>query len=267
MLSYRAILDLPETIVRRIAAWLRARRRVHDRRPWQRAATCWTQAMMFCRWMLDATPIHRLARDHGLSQASAYRYLHEALDVVADHAPDLPNVLEQQHHSGAGFVCLDGTLIATNAVQIPSPQGNGNDWWYSGKHHRHGGNVQVLTDSTGFPIWTSPVTPGSTHDITAAREHALPALYPAAAKGLPTLTDKGYHGAGIGIQHAVKGHHLDPDNRCRNRLLTGLRAPAERANAILKHFKALQKVTLNPWRITQITRSALVIATATRGSW
>ncbi|GAB2485221.1 hypothetical protein GCM10027030_19150 [Luteococcus sediminum] len=161
--------------------------------------------------------------------------------------------MEQQHHSGAGFVCLDGTLIATNAVQTPSPQGNGNDWWYSGKHHRHGGNVQVLTDSTGFPIWTSPVTPGSTHDITAAREHALPALYPAAAKGLPTLTDKGYH--------------LDPDNRCRNRLLTGLRAPAERANAILKHFKALQKVTLNPWRITQITRSALVIATATRGSW
>lgn len=267
MLSYRAILDLPEAIVRTISAWLQAHRRAHDRRPWQRAATCWTQAILFCRWMSDATPIHRLARDHGLSQATCYRYLHEALDVVAAHAPDLHQVIDHQHTKGSHFVCLDGTLITTNAVHTPAPQGKTNDWWYSGKHHRHGGNVQILTDPTGFPIWTSPVSPGSTHDLTAAREHVLPALYPAAAHGLKTLTDKGYQGAGIGIWHPVKGHHLAPDTTTRNRLITQLRAPAERANAILKHFRALQKVTLNPWRITQITRSALVIATAMRGSW
>jgi hypothetical protein len=161
MLSYRATLDLPTTIVRRISAWLSAHRRRHDRRPWQPAATCWTQAILLCRWMCDATPIHRLARDHGLSQATCYRYLHEALDVVADHAPDLHEVLDEQHAHGAAFVCLDGTLIATTAVHTP----------------------------------------------------------------------------------------------------------AERANAILKHFKALQKVTLDPWRITAIVRSALVIATHMRGAW
>ena len=33
------------------------------------------------------------------------------------------------------------------------------------------------------------VEPGSVHDITAARLHALPALYPAAAAGLPALAD------------------------------------------------------------------------------
>lgn len=82
-----------------------------------------------------------------------------------------------------------------------------------------------------------------------------------------TLTDKGYQGAGIGILHPVKGQGLAPDTTARNRLITGLRAPAERANVILKHFRALQKVTLDPWRITQIVRSALVIATAMRGAW
>ena len=41
--------------------------------------------------------------------------------------------------------------------------------------------------------------PGSVHDITAARAHALPALHPAAAAGLPALADPGYEGAGIGI--------------------------------------------------------------------
>lgn len=267
MLSYRATLDLPETIVRRIAAWLSAHRRRHDRRPWQRAATCWTQAILLCRWMCDATPIHRLARDHGLSQATCYRYLHEALDVVAERAPDLHEVLDEQHAHGAAFLCLDGTLIATTAVHTPAGQGKTTDAWYSGEHHRHGGNVQVLTDSSGFPIWTSPVSPGSTHDLTAARQHVLPALYPAAAQGLKTLTDKGYQGAGIGICHPIKGHHLAPDTVARNRLITQLRAPAERANAILKHFKALQKVTLDPWRITAIVRSALVIATHMRGAW
>jgi hypothetical protein len=75
---------------------------------------------------------------------------------------------------------------------------------------KHGGNIQVVCDPTGFPVWTSPVEPGSTHDITAARAHALPALYRAAAHGLPTLTDNGYTGAGLGVHVPVQGHALNP---------------------------------------------------------
>jgi hypothetical protein len=51
----------------------------------------------------------------------------------------------------------------------------------------------------GLPVWTGPAEPGSVHDITAARACALPALYRAAALGLPCLADSGYQGAGIGI--------------------------------------------------------------------
>lgn len=150
MLSYRATLDLPTTIVRRISAWLSARRRRHDRRPWQCAATCWTRAILLCRWMCDATPIHRLARDHGLSQGTCYRYLHEALDVVADHALDLHEVLDEQHAHGAAFVCLDGTLIATTAVHTPAGQGKTTDAWYSGN-----------TTSTAATSKSSPTAPVS----------------------------------------------------------------------------------------------------------
>lgn len=150
MLSYRATLPVPLFVVRRVSAWLQAHRRAHDKRPWQRAATCWTQAVLVLRWLIDATGVHRLARDHGLSQATAYRYLHEAITVVADHAPTLEDVLAVQLDTGAPFVCLDGTLIHTTRCSARSTSGDGAvkgyDAWYSGKHHAHGGNVQVLTE-------------------------------------------------------------------------------------------------------------------------
>jgi hypothetical protein len=105
-------------------------------------------------------------------------------------------------------VCLDGTLIPSTRSSAPSETGH--DVWYSGKHKRHGGNIQVLCDPTGYPVWVGDVEPGSTHDITAARLHALPALYPAAKAGLRTLTDKGCAGAGIGILVPTKGQGLCP---------------------------------------------------------
>ena len=131
--------------------------------------------------------------------------------MIAAQAPELPDVLAQGLRQGWQFACLDGTLIAS--VRSAAKSEAGHDLWYSGKHHRHGGNIQVLTGPDGFPEWTSPVEPGSTHDITAARSHALPALYPAAAAGLPTLTDKGYVGAGIGIILPTKGRDLRPTTR------------------------------------------------------
>jgi hypothetical protein len=223
VITYRATLDVPIETMRVVSRWLSAHRKAHDARPWQRAATPYVQAVMVLRWFKEATDLRVLARHAAVSIATAYRYLHEAIDVIAAHAPELPDVLAEGLQQGWAFVCLDGTLIATTRAAAPSEAGN--DVWYSGKHQRHGGNIQVLTDPTGYPEWVSDVEPGSTHDSTAARQHALPALYPAAARGLPTLTDKGYTGAGIGIIVPTKGHDLAPDHQTRNAMISTLRAP------------------------------------------
>lgn len=265
MITYRATLDVPIDSLRAVTGWLREHRRAHDTRPWQRAATVYVQALMVLRWFKDDTDIRILARDAGISIATAYRYLHEGIDVIAAHAPDLAEVLAQALREGWSFVCLDGTLIATDRCSAKGESGH--DSWYSGKHKKHGGNVQVVCGPTGYPEWVSPVEPGSTHDITAARVHALPMLYPAAAAGLATLTDKGYTGAGIGIIVPTKGRDLAIDNQARNRLVSALRAPAERGNALLKQtWKALRHITLDPSRITEITAAALVLLHLQRGS-
>lgn len=116
-------------------------------------------------------------------------------------------------------------------------------------------------------MYTGPVEPGSTHDLTAARLHVLPALYRSAWLGMPVLADKGYQGAGIGVLTPTKNPRPTPDEQTRNNLLSALRAPAERANAMFKHFRALQRVSLDPATITTIMAAALVIITLWHDSW
>ena len=84
----------------------------------------------------------------------------------------------------------DGTVIPrTSAGRRPSASARAIDLWYSGKAHVHGGNIQAVIAPDGFPLWISGAEPGSVHDIAAARSHALPALYRAAAAELLTLAD------------------------------------------------------------------------------
>jgi len=115
----------------------------------------------------------------------------------------------------------------------------------------------------GFPLWVSDAEPGPVHDLTAARIHALPALYRAAAD-LPTLADAGYGGAGAGIHIPVKqpsgGHDLDIGTRTRNTLLRSLRCLGERGFALLTgRWRILQYITASPSKIGDIARAALVL--------
>jgi DDE superfamily endonuclease len=116
----------------------------------------------------------------------------------------------------------------------------------------------------GVPLWISPVEPGSVHDLTAARAHAFPALYPAAAAGLPTLADPGYDGAGTGILIPVKqppdGRELDINTRTRNAIQRSLRCLGERGFALLnQRWRTLQHITASPSKIGDIARAALVL--------
>src|SRR3979490_2432352 len=136
-----------------------------------------------------------LARDNGIAVSSAYDYRDEGIAVLAVHRPSLHGALLAAKAAGHSHVIVDGTLIHTDRSSAPGPT-PGVDLWWSGKHHHHGGNIQVISAPDGHPIWTSPVRPGREHDPPAARAHPglLPALAAAKANGLPTLSDLGYEG-------------------------------------------------------------------------
>ncbi|WP_410575792.1 transposase family protein [Amycolatopsis sp. cmx-4-61] len=223
------------------------------------------------RWFRDATPVHRLATDHRISLATAYRYLHEAITTLAACAPDLHQVLTQRRAAADTHVILDGTLIPTTRLAATTVKTKGRNrgamvhLWYSGKHRSFGGNVQFLASAEGFPLWTSPVLPGSRNDLSAARDLGITgALTAAAAAGLPTLADKAYHAGGIGICTPFKRTAGQPPLAIRQRIFnllhSRLRCRGERAAAILKtRWSALRRVTLCPKRIGAIVQAALVL--------
>ena len=206
MITYRATLDVPRELVTFTSRLLAAERRRRSTPRGSRKLTCYWQAVLGLRWFRDRTAIGALARDHGLSRATGYRYVDEVIGVLAAEAPELPEALARAMADGLAFVILDGKIIPADRCRekTTSVKGESVDLWYSGKAHRHGGNIQAVASPTGFPLWVSPAEPGSVHDITAARIHALPALYRSAALGLPALADPGYQGAGIGIKIPAK---------------------------------------------------------------
>lgn len=261
MITYRAMLDVPRHVAQFVSRLLAAHRRRIGTPRRSRALGTFAQGVLVLRWIRDRACVHCLARDFAISQATAYRYLHEGIDVLAAQAPDLHQVLAQAVEHDLGHLILDGTLIRTDRLRGVNTDGA--DTWYSGKHKAFGANVQFLTGPDGEPLWTSPAEPGSTHDISAARTHALPALYKAAANALPTLADSGYQGAGIGILVPIKqrpGPDLAIDNQTYNKTHRATRALGERGAAILKErFRALKHITISPTRIGYITRAALVL--------
>jgi len=266
VIAHRATLDVPRELAQFTAKLLQAERRRRGTPRGSRALTCFWQAVLGLRWFRDRTAPDALARDHGISRATAYRYLDEVIAVLADEAPDLREALERARDEGFPHVILDGTVIPGDRCREKtlSVRGEVIDVWYSGKAHVHGGNIQAVMAPDGFPLWVSPAEPGSVHDITAARQHALPALYPAAAAGLPTLADPGYDGAGIGIhipvRHPADGRDLDIDTRTRNALLRSLRCLGERGFALLAgRWRTLQYITASPGKTGDIARAALVL--------
>jgi hypothetical protein len=267
VIAYRAMLDVPRELVVHLSGLLAAHRRGLGTRKKTRALTCWRQAVFALVWFRDrGVDLRVLGAGFGISRATAYRYRDEALLILTDLAPDLTDALHRVQAEGWSHVILDGKVIDTDRCREKtiSKKGHTIDAWYSGKTHDFGGNIQAVMRPDGLPIWVSDVEPGSMHDLSVAREHALGALYAAAARGLPTLADPGYEGAGHGVFTPVKqptdGRQLDIDNRTYNMLLRSMRCIGERGFALLtQRWRVLQHVTASPTKISDIVRAALVL--------
>ena len=132
MIAYRAMLDVSREVATTVAALLQQRRADLGTRRGRRALSCYRQAVLVLHWFRDRARVDQLARDNRISAATAYRYVHEGIGVLAAAAPD-----------------LDGTLIRADRVAALTDAGN--DLWYSGKHKSHGGNIQFLAHPGRFP--------------------------------------------------------------------------------------------------------------------
>jgi hypothetical protein len=262
--TYTATLEIQRETAEYLSALLATRRTELGTRAGTRALSPFKQAVLVLRWFLDGTRVRQLATDNTISRSTAYDYLHEGINVLAVQAPDLATALAEAKAANSGHLNLDGTVIRTDRIGTPGP--NGADLWWSGKHKHHGGNIQVLSDPGGFPLWTSPVRPGREHDTTCAKaaEGLLAALEQAAAEtGLLTLTDLGYENLSPAIRTPVKkprNARLTEEQKAYNQVIRGVHAVAERANSLLKTtFKALRRVSLAPGRIGAIVAAAFVI--------
>jgi DDE superfamily endonuclease len=106
----------------------------------------------------------QLAAGFGVGTTTAYRYVTEAVDLLAALAPTLAQAMKAA--STRAFALLDGTLLPIDRIAADRP-------FYSGKHKKHGMNVQVITGPHGRLLWASPALPGAVHDIKAARTHGI----------------------------------------------------------------------------------------------
>jgi hypothetical protein len=267
VVAYGAMLDVPRELVTFVASLLATNRRARGTRRGTRALGCFQQALFVLVWFRERRDVALTGKGFGISQATAYRYLDEAIDVLAAQAPELTEALQRVAEEGWSHVILDGKVVDADRCRTKtlSKKGKVIDVWYSGKTHDFGGNVQAVMRQDGFPIWLSEVEPGSVHDLTCAREHVLGALYAAASHlNLPTLADPGYEGAGIGVLTPVKqpadGGELHLDTRTYNLLLRSLRCLGERGFALLaERWRTLQHITVSPSKIGKIAKAALVL--------
>ncbi|HEX2073703.1 MAG TPA: transposase family protein [Geodermatophilus sp.] len=269
--SYTAVLPVAEETVSFVSGLLAVEQRRRRTRRRRRALGCFRQAVLVLRWFVDGTRLAQLAADNRIGRSTAYRYLHEGIDVLAAAAPGLRGALLAARAAGHSHVTVDGTLIRTDRCHAPGPTARADrpdarvDLWWSGKHAAHGGNVQVLAAPDGWPLWTSGVRPGREHDTTALRAHseALPLLAEWTDEAHAVLADLGYEGQRAALTTPIKhsaGRRLTAGQRTVNALHAATRAPAERGNSLLKTtFKALRRVSLCPWRIGAITAAALVL--------
>jgi hypothetical protein len=105
------LFDVPRELAQFVAKLLLAERRRRGTPRGSRALTCFWQAVLGLRWFRDRTTPDALARDHGISRATAYRYLDEVIAVLAGQASELHQALERAQDAGFGDIARAALVL------------------------------------------------------------------------------------------------------------------------------------------------------------
>jgi DDE superfamily endonuclease/Helix-turn-helix of DDE superfamily endonuclease len=248
MLFYPAALPLSAQTLTYVTGVIRRHRK--------KIGSCWRklragpQALLVLAYLRKGETFADLAAGFGIGTATAWRYVTETVALLAARSPNLRIALTAARDAGHAYVVIDGTLIPIDRVAADRP-------FYSGKHRRHGMNLQVISAPDGEILWVSGPLPGAVHDLTATRIWGI--IRELAAAGLITLADKGYHGAGDHVLTPYRGRNKPASQKEANRAHAQLRSPGERANAQLKTWHILRNLRCCPWKAGQLAKAIHVL--------
>jgi hypothetical protein len=243
MLFYRAALPLSRKTLTFTAGIIRRHRRAIGS-AW-RKLNPGQQALLVLAYLRKGETFAELGTGFGVGTATAWRYIQETVALLAARAPKLRAAVRDAKKAGYAYVVIDGTLIPADRLAADRP-------FYSGKHRKHGMNLQVIASPSGDIVWVSGPLPGSVHDKKA--EWVWGVLAELEAAGLVTLADKGYRGS-TWAKIPYRGKNKPESQKEANRAHAKLRAPGERANAQLKNWRILRKLRCCPWRAGQLAKA------------
>lgn len=248
MLVYPSGVDVSSSALRFLATRLRERRRAVGTR-WRRLSAG-RQALLTLAHLRNGQPYAQLAAGFGIGTTTAYRYISEAVELLAALAPTLAEAVRAA--STKAYLLLDGTLLPIDRIAADRP-------FYSGKHKKHGMNVQVIADPKGRLLWASPALAGAVHDVRAAREHGI--IDALAEAGITCWADKGYQGAGgtARLPHRGRWEKLSAGQQAVNRSHAKVRALVEQAIATLNSWRLLRKLRCATTRITSLVQAVLTL--------
>lgn len=156
MLFYRAAVDLSRSTLNYVAGLIRRHRKAM-KSIWRRL-NAGQQALLVLVYLRKGETFEELGAGFGVSTATAWRYVEEAVMLLSARSPKLRQALRKAKSDGLHYLVLDGTLIHTDRVKADRP-------YFSGKHRVHGMNVQVIASPDGTILWTSGALPGKAHDL------------------------------------------------------------------------------------------------------
>jgi hypothetical protein len=247
MLFYRAALPLSSETLTYVSGIIRRHRKSIGSR-WRRL-NCGKQALLVLAYLRKGEAFAELAAGFAVGTTTAWRYVEETVALLAARAPKLRAAVRDASKAGHAYVVVDGTLIPIDRVAADRP-------FYSGKHKKHGMNLQVIASPAGDILWVSGPLPGSVHDKKA--EWIWGVLAELEAAGLVVLADKGYQGS-THAKTPYKGKNKPQSQKDANRAHAQLRAPGERANAQLKTWKILRKLRCCPWKAGKLAKAIHVL--------
>ncbi|MHC5264024.1 transposase family protein [Streptomyces sp. UC4497] len=239
-------IDLSTPTLRFLAGRLRTRHRLQGTRC--RRLPPGRRALLVLAHLRKGDTYAQLAAGFGIGTATAYRYIREAIEILATLAPTLEQASEAARRKA--FLILDGTLLPIDRIAAGRP-------YCSGKAKRHGMNVQVIADPPGKLLWASPALPGATHDLTAARTTGI--IDALAMTGLTTWAGRACQAAGRHIRVPIRGRKLKRWQRRHNTTHAKIRCVGEQAVATLKGWPVLRKIRCSTNRTTDLVRAILTL--------